>query len=203
MDESPAGIEIVTMDDLDEAVDVLCEAFYDYPVMRYLVGDAGPDYDRQVRLLVEFFTRARLLRHDLIWAVRSSGRMIGIANIVRPDTTSPPELDEARRRLWAELGDRVRRKYETFGEATAEFGTSELHYHLSMIGVVPAYAGQGIGRQLLDGLHSLSVADADSVGVSLTTEDPRNVALYERFGYEVVGHANVGDLRTWGFFRRD
>jgi hypothetical protein len=37
--------------------------------------------------------------------------------------------------------------------------------------------------------------------VSLTTEVPQNVRLYEHFGYEVVGHARVSpELETWGLF---
>jgi hypothetical protein len=39
-------------------------------------------------------------------------------------------------------------------------------------------------------------------GVSLTTEYPANVPLYERVGYTVVGHAVIAPgLETWGFFR--
>ena len=196
-------IEVVTTDSFDEAVDVLCDAFFDYPVMRYLLGDAGDDYGRRLRLLVEFFTRARHLRGDLVWAVRAEGKISGVANIVCPDTLAPPELDEARCQLWAELGEAVRRKYEAFGEATATFRISEPHYHLSMIGVRTEHAGRGIGRRLLDALHSWSAADSGSVGVSLTTEDPTNVALYEHFGYEIVGRAEVGDFTSWSFFRRD
>lgn len=196
-------VEVVARDGFDEAVDVLCEAFFDYPVMRYLVGDAGDDYRRQLRLLVEFFTRARHLRGDLVWALRSKGKISGVANIVCPGTLEPPELDEARRRLWSELGETVQRKYEAFGKATADFRVSEPHYHLSMIGVRAAHAGQGIGRRLLDSLHSRSAADSVSVGVSLTTEDPANVALYEHFGYEIVGRVEVGDFTSWSFFRRD
>ena len=41
-------------------------------------------------------------------------------------------------------------------------------------------------------------------GVTLTTEDPSNVPLYEHFGYQVVGHARVAPgLESWGFFRHD
>ncbi|MEJ2086637.1 MAG: GNAT family N-acetyltransferase [Acidobacteriota bacterium] len=196
-------LEVVTMDCFDEAVDVLCEAFFDYPVMRYLVGDADGDYERRLRLLVEFFSRARHLRGDLVWAVRSKARISGVANIVCPHTEAPPELEEARQSLWAELGEAVQRKYEEFGEATAQFSIPEPHFHLSMIGVRRANLGQGIGRRLLEGLHTLSAADSTSLGVSLTTEDPANVALYEHFGYEIVGRTEVGDFTSWSFFRRD
>jgi hypothetical protein len=39
--------------------------------------------------------------------------------------------------------------------------------------------------------------------VSLSTETPENLPLYEYFGYRLLGHAEVGDgLDTWAFFRR-
>ena len=199
----PPDIVTVGSEGFDEAVDVLCEAFYDYPVMRYLAGDAGGDYDRQLRLLVGFFSVSRHLRGDIVWALKSEGRMIAVANIVCPETESPPALEEARAALWAELGDTVRRRYEAFSDATAEFVVAEPHYHLSMIGVRPRHAGSGLGRRLLDALHELSANDPASSGVSLTTEDPRNVPLYEYFGYRVIGSARVGGFTSWSFFRPD
>jgi ribosomal protein S18 acetylase RimI-like enzyme len=70
-----------------------------------------------------------------------------------------------------------------------------------MIGVRRAYAGTGLGRRLLESVRRLSEEDPQSAGVSLTTENPRNVELYRHFGYEVVGHASVGPgLETWGMF---
>jgi hypothetical protein len=49
----------------------------------------------------------------------------------------------------------------------------------------------------------MSAADPASAGVTLNTEDPRNVALYQHLGYEIIGHAAVAaELETWGFFRR-
>ncbi len=54
----------------------------------------------------------------------------------------------------------------------------------------------------MDHVHLMSRQDASSEGVTLTTEDPANVPLYEHFGYRVVGHARLSpELDTWGFFR--
>ena len=38
----------------------------------------------------------------------------------------------------------------------------------------------------------MSREDSASEGVTLTTADEANVALYQHFGYEIVGHASVG-----------
>jgi GNAT superfamily N-acetyltransferase len=73
-----------------------------------------------------------------------------------------------------------------------------------MIGARKSHAGKGLGRKLLEAVHALSLDDPDSCGVTLTTEDPGNLPLYEHFGYKVVGHERVSaDLETWGFFRPD
>ena len=48
----------------------------------------------------------------------------------------------------------------------------------------------------------MSAADPRSCGVTLTTDDPANVALYKHFGYGLTGEVEVpGAFRTWGFFR--
>jgi hypothetical protein len=36
----------------------------------------------------------------------------------------------------------------------------------------------------------------------LNTEDPKNVPLYQHFGYRVIGHERVSrELMTWAFYR--
>jgi hypothetical protein len=51
-------------------------------------------------------------------------------------------------------------------------------------------------------VHALSRDDPESGGVSLSTENPRNVALYEHVGYVVRGHAIVSpELETWALYR--
>ena len=61
-----------------------------------------------------------------------------------------------------------------------------------------------MGRKLIDYVHLMSRKDTSSQGVTLTTEDPANVPLYEHFGYTVVGRTRVSPtLGAWGFFRPD
>jgi GNAT superfamily N-acetyltransferase len=73
-----------------------------------------------------------------------------------------------------------------------------------MLGVRTDAQGKGLGRRLLDRVHTLARDDAHAQGVTLTTEDPKNVALYRHCGYEVVGQARVApELETWAMFRPD
>ena len=102
------------------------------------------------------------------------------------------------------MGAAARARYEAFGAAWETFTVHEPQVHLNMIGVARSHRGQGLGRVLLDAVHGMSQDHPLSTGVSLTTEDPANVPLYEHVGYRVVGRQTVAEgVETWGFFRPD
>lgn len=195
--------------EVPRVVDVLQESFRDYPVMRFVLGpDPDPDpvdYDDRLRTLVHLFVMARVFRDEVLLGVRSDDGLIATALVSRPGgPPSPPEFNALRAEVWSRLGKDAEERYTQFGEACRPFEASEPHLHLNMIGVRASAQGTGLGRRLLEAVHDMSRSDEDSCGVSLTTENPRNVSLYEHFGYEVVGQAVVGPgVTTWGFYRQD
>lgn len=205
-----------------EAIEVLADAFRDYPVMRFVVGGPsamaapvpqaasreGRQHDEAIRLLVTFFVMARVLRGEPVLGVEvredgGSATLAAVATLTLPSSGDAPEaLAEYRDRTWGTLGDEAHARYEQLGLMWSQFHTQEPHHHLNMIGVRRTFAGRGLGRLLLDEVHRLSREDPDSAGVSLTTEDPANVAIYRHVGYEVTAVGEVsGVLRTWGMFR--
>ena len=198
-------VEVLPVDRTEEALDVLCDAFYDYPVMRHVVGEDGDDYDKRLRTLIGFFLAARVLREEPMLAVIDDGRVVAVAILTSPgDRAAPAALLERREVVWAELGQAARERYEALGHIWQEFTIPDRHYHLNMIGVCRTHGGRGLGGLLLDAVHELSRGESGSCGVSLTTEDPANVSLYEHYGYEIVGHAICSpDFETWSFFRGD
>lgn len=199
---SPA-VQVVPASQAEEILDVLCDAFSDYPVMRYVLG-SKPDYASRLRALVGLFVGARVAREDLMLGVRDdTGSLVAAALVNLPGGKIPPPAFETfRQSVWAELGEEERRRYEAYGTASNGFHPDEPHHHLGMIGVRASHHGQGLGRVLLDHLHTVVEADPGSGGVSLNTELPRNVELYKYFGYRITGHARVApDLETWAFFR--
>ena len=184
-----------------EAADVMVEAFYDYPAMHHFFEGAGADYARHLRAFIGFSTWARRLRGDPVLAVEQAGAVVAAAYLVRPEVPMPAALDPYRDELWRTAGARARRSYDAFSEATAAFSFPEPHLHLSLIGVRRQQAGRGYARLLMDAVWELSRSLPHSRGVSLTTEKQGNLSFYEYFGYECVGHARVGPVETWGFFR--
>jgi ribosomal protein S18 acetylase RimI-like enzyme len=73
-------------------------------------------------------------------------------------------------------------------------------WHLYFIGVDPNQQGRSIGSALLE--HGLARADADGHAAYLEASTPRNRALYERHGFEVVGEIRAADSPAmWPMFR--
>lgn len=193
----------MTPDRVDEVADALADAFRDYPVMRYLIGDAGDDYDRRLRAMFHFGGRACVARGNPVLEIADGTRSVAVAVIFPPgDKPDPPEVEAVWAGVWNELGEEAHARSDRFAAAYQAFKIGTPHYHLSTIGVRPSHQGRGLARLLLEALHEMSRRDPVSTGVSLTTELARNLSLYEHFGYRVVGHARVSDaLETWAFFR--
>jgi ribosomal protein S18 acetylase RimI-like enzyme len=62
----------------------------------------------------------------------------------------------------------------------------EPRWHLAALATDPAHQRRGTAGRLLR--HMLERADADRLGVWLETTDPRNVALYERYGFGTLAY---------------
>lgn len=199
------SVRVLGSSEAPAVTEVLCEAFYDYPVMRWVLAPAGTDYDQRLARMVGFFVAARILREEPLLGIEHEGDLGAVAILSNLDgPPSPPELGVRRETLWAELGEAARARYEAYGSACAEHLAGGPHIHLNMIGTRRSARGKGFGRMLLEYVHDLSAGDPRSEGVSLTTEDPGNVPLYERFGYEITGRARLSDeVETWVFYRPD
>lgn len=200
-------MDVVRIDpgEADEAIAVLCDAFGDYPVMRFVLGPDDPAFATRLPTLVGLFVRARLLRADPILGVRDAGRLVGVATVTAPGGRAPaPEFAAIKEETWRVLGAAERARYEAFARASDRHPPPGPHFYLNMLGVRRDRAGRGIGRRLLDAVHAMSRAEAASSGVALSTEDPANLALYEHVGYRRLGHTRVAPgLETWTLWRPD
>ena len=58
------------------------------------------------------------------------------------------------------------------------------------LGVDPAHQNEGVGSLLLR--HVTDRCDRDSTLAYLESSNPRNIPLYERHGFEIVGRAQAG-----------
>lgn len=205
MTERDGQILRLAESDLPQVVEVLADSFFDYPVMRFVLDPAAPDYGDRLRTLVRFFALSRVLRGEILLGAGARVDLDGVALVSLPaGTSSPHALGGLREQMWGELGPEARGRYETCAAAWSRFDVDVPHIHLNMLGVRRRAAGRGMGRLLIDHVHAISRQTPDSRGVTLSTEDPANVPLYEHLGYRIIGHAGIAPgLETWGFFRPD
>ncbi|MBA3887455.1 MAG: GNAT family N-acetyltransferase [Acidobacteria bacterium] len=79
-------------------------------------------------------------------------------------------------------------------EQMGAFHPEEPCWYLPLIGVDPAHQGRGHGSALLR--YALERCDRDGVPAYLESSNPRNIALYERHGFEVLGSIQAGTSPT-------
>ena len=190
--------------DFREVVDVLADAFSDYPVMRYVLGESGNTMPRLTELIGLFVFRRIRLGGPMFGVRDKRGALVGAAVMTLPAEPDPsPEVLQRRDEVWNALGQECRERHDAYGAAAKTVLVAEPHHHLNMIGIRRANHGRGLARPLLESAIQLAAADPDSAGLTLTTETPENVRLYQHFGFEVTGEAFAAPgLKTWGLFRR-
>ena len=196
----------LTPESVDEIVEVFSDAFFDYPVMRFVLAEASSDYRRRLDLLNRLFVMNRALRGEPLIGIAHDGLLIGAATMSYPEKQAdiPPDVAKARELIWSELGPEPRRRHELCVAAWEPLAIDVPHLHLNMIGVRRSLHGTKLGRTLLDEVQEISRQIPGSQGVSLTTELARNVELYQHMGYEVTGHVHVTeDMETWAMFRHN
>jgi ribosomal protein S18 acetylase RimI-like enzyme len=78
---------------------------------------------------------------------------------------------------------------EIFGQMDKYHPTGP-HWYLPVIGVDPAHQGAGIGAALMT--EALKAVDRDRSIAYLESSNPRNISLYQRHGFEVIGEIQSG-----------
>ena len=75
-------------------------------------------------------------------------------------------------------------------ESMGEYHPEEPCWYLPLIAVDPAHQGCGFGAALMK--HALRRCDNDGLLAYLESTNPRNISLYERHGFEVMGEIKFG-----------
>lgn len=75
-------------------------------------------------------------------------------------------------------------------EQMDRFHPKEPHWYLPLIAADPAYRGRGLGTALMDA--AIARIDADGRPAYLESSNPRNIPLYQRFGFEIIGEIQAG-----------
>ncbi|WP_299326429.1 GNAT family N-acetyltransferase [Parasphingopyxis sp.] len=77
-----------------------------------------------------------------------------------------------------------------FEEMEAYHPHDEPCWYLPLIAADPAWLGRGLGGMLMK--HALRRVDEDGLPAYLESSNPRNISLYERHGFAVMGEIQRG-----------
>lgn len=185
-----------------QASRVLCHAFYQDPLVRYILTDEA----RRTQVLPSFYRIVvrYALRHGEVsttsdldgvacWLTLgnttvSSWRLLGVA----PTALFSFSLSEQRRNTI----------YSRYTDEVHEQAISRPHWYLWGLGVEPSRQHQGLGGQLIQPI--LARADRDGLPCYLETTNGANVPFYERQGFTIVSDGIVPgtELRVWGMRRK-
>jgi ribosomal protein S18 acetylase RimI-like enzyme len=182
------SIRTATAGDLDAVVAVLTAAFQDDPAMSW----AWPDQavrPRRLAALWRFMAAEGYLPRGAATVVPGGD---AAALWMAPGDLLDEEFWAANARRFVEglEGDIERLRW--LADATdASHPHDRDHWYLFSIGVSPAAQGRRLGSALL--AHTLAAADAERAPAYLEASSTRSRALYERFGFEVVGQIDLPD----------
>jgi len=172
--------------DLDAAVEILVDAFYDDPAWSFGFPDPA-----QRRAQQRWFWRecaAEAIAHSTLFLTENGASAAvwqppGVFEGGDPDDFAA----EARDVLGADA-DRFLRSVERF---EANQPRDEQYYYLSLLGTHTSQHGHGYGLGLL--AATLEIVDAAGMPAYLEASHHDNIPLYERFGFAVRGGFEMPD----------
>ncbi len=101
-----------------------------------------------------------------------------------------PNEDELIQLIWSSTSENVQQDLFPLLEQMDRSHPDGPHWYLPMIGVEGRSQGLGIGGALMG--HALKRIDQENLPAYLESSNPRNIKLYERFGFSVTGKLQVG-----------
>jgi len=183
------------------AVRLLCAAFHDYPVMRYMIGECDAEYDEKLEELIGFFVEGRLARDVPLIGLNDGKDLLGVAVVSPPvESPMPPEFREYYARVERRLGAHAMERMCRYNQACDATDPGYVAHYLGMIGVRPDAQSRGLGRQIMNAVKEKARTHPESTGIVLNTETESNLSFYEKVGFRQVGETGVGPLHTWSFF---
>jgi len=184
-----------------QAAQVLANAFMDEPVSQRVYR--GLTAAQHLKNLKADFSGelAICVRRGEPLELRQNGSILAAAAIYPPGAYPLRWYDNLRSLVSAIAGHSRYdlRAWLRWLEAVGELHPKMPHYYFEFMGVEPAFQGQGYGSRLM--AEAVRRADAAGVGCYLETATPRNVILYERFGFQIRDQIEVIGLTTWCMWR--
>ena len=171
-------VQTASPEEQTSVTDIITLGFAADPIARWVWPDAGTYLNAMPRFAMAFggggFTRSSVYSTDCGYAA---------AMWLPPGVHSD---DEAIETIFGETI--APERMEEIGSFFAQMDTfhpQEECWYLPLIAADPSQTGRGLGAALMK--HALQKCDEQSLPAYLESSNPRNISLYERHGFEVMG----------------
>jgi GNAT superfamily N-acetyltransferase len=183
MSGTSPGIRSATSAEMPRVVSAIVAAFLTDPVARF-AWPTPHDYLRAMPRAIREFAGGSFEHGTAYVSLDHCGAALWLPPGVHPngealervfrDTAKPEHLDDL---------------LATF-EEMERWHPEEPHWYLPLIGVEPNAQRRGLGAELMR--HAVARCDDERVAAYLESSNPRNVPLYLRHGFEVLGQIQIG-----------
>lgn len=183
--------------DTELIADVLADAFYEDPMMNWVIP-ARQLYSDFFRLIIEQIFLPRGIVH-----LEQEGRGAGLWLPPGEKFDIPPGLGIAAwmARLLLSSGPKPLMRIPRQARLFEKHYPTRPHYHLLYIGCRQADQGQGVGSTLLK--QGIGICDEQRMPAYLESANELNLPLYQRHGFEIVAEERLpgGGPNAWFMWR--
>jgi ribosomal protein S18 acetylase RimI-like enzyme len=176
-------IKTATVAEVAPVIAVLTLAFGTDPGVRWTYPDP-PLYLQHFPSLVHAFGGKAFAHGSAYYVDGYAGAALWLPPEVHPDEDMMNTL------LQRTVPAQVHTDLLAVFEQVSRYLPREPYWYLPLIGVDPFYQGKGYGAALMQ--HALIPCDRDQQCAYLESTNPKNISLYERHGFEVLGTMQVG-----------
>ena len=187
-------------DDLREATAIIARGMRDNPLH---VSALGRDTGTRAARLGRMFALAlpMIFKKGILLGAFADETLVGVAGMVPPGRCQPTLLENVKLlpRMIPAIGLPAFMRAGRWLATWAEHDLPEPHWHLGPVAVDAHLRGRGIGTALM--VEYCERLDHLAAVGYLETDTAKNVAFYQKFGFEIVAEAAVLDTPNW-FMRR-
>jgi ribosomal protein S18 acetylase RimI-like enzyme len=153
------------------------------PIARWVYPEPA-DYLSLFPFFIRAFAGAAFEANTALLANDYSGAALWLPPGVHPDAEAIDSLvaETVRPSIQADLG--------SLFEQMAAHHPDGPHWYLPMIAADTFRQGRGIGTALME--YAVERCDDDNLPAYLESSNPRNISLYSRFGFKVIGQIQAG-----------
>lgn len=191
-------VRLASSPERDSIAEALADAFFDDPVMSWILVDEARR-SRRLEVLFRVFLRGHYLPLNTVWTTsdRAGAALWGPpGHGIIPPSTMLRNVGGILR----SLGLSSIRALRALGHVE-QLHPKEPHWYLGVLGTRKARQGQGVGSALLAPV--LERCDEEGLPAYLESSKESNIAFYRRHGFEVTAEVELpgGGPKVWPMWR--